>query len=682
MKNAKKAFVASLLAVVLCVSMLTGTTFAWFTDSVTSAGNIIKSGTLDVEMSWANGTEDPAASATTWTDASTGAIFDYSLWEPGYTQVRHIAVENVGTLALKYQLRVVQNGAATDLADVIDVYTIKPAVAITSRTALNGLTPTGTVATSFTGSLGEEGHLLPGEKTVFTIALKMRESAGNEYQNKSIGSDFSVKLLATQYTYEEDSFDNQYDAQADETPDNAGWSDEVSTATATVVAGEATTFVAAAAPATETANTTVTFPADTLTANTLPKLEVKTTDTESAAQTAYSVLSDGDTAAGAIDLSLVVGDTEVTEFSGPVVIETKIAAGLSNVTISYNGDASKKFGANNAGTKVDSAAEVDEIGKYYYNPTDGTLVFATDHFSEYVIGTTSVAYSSTTDTAYATVQEAIAATAKDDTVVLLNDASFKLNDTLITDKNGIALTKSIKIYGANHTLTSGAGLDRVFDVNGVSEDITITIQDLTMVGPTAAKYPGGYTRGISFYANTGKVVLNLDHAAISADYYAINVASENVGGVEINVSNTSLSAGWCAAQSHSPNCTMNFSDSVLTGTNDKSYNADGWNNFATLVVNETAPGTTINLTNCVVNSDYSIFTVEEEQVHNKQWAFSFRAADTVVNSNNTKYYVNGEEKDITIGDNFWPTLTSFTTNEAIQTLQFYVDEELFFGDAE
>ncbi len=97
-----KALLASVLALVLCLSMLIGTTFAWFTDSVTSANNIIKSGNLDVTMDWADGTKAvPAADSEEWTDASVGAIFNYELWEPGYTEVRHIQIANVGSLALK-----------------------------------------------------------------------------------------------------------------------------------------------------------------------------------------------------------------------------------------------------------------------------------------------------------------------------------------------------------------------------------------------------------------------------------------------------------------------------------------------------------------------------------------------------------------------------------------------------
>ena len=105
-KTTRRALLSSMIALLLCVSMLVGTTFAWFTDSVTSASNIIKSGNLDIEMYWAKGTEDPNADTTVWTDASTGAIFNYDKWEPGYTEVRHIKISNEGTLALKYQLHI------------------------------------------------------------------------------------------------------------------------------------------------------------------------------------------------------------------------------------------------------------------------------------------------------------------------------------------------------------------------------------------------------------------------------------------------------------------------------------------------------------------------------------------------------------------------------------------------
>jgi len=204
----------SVISMMLCCAMLVGTTFAWFTDEVVSTGNIIKSGTLDVTMEWADGKEDPAT--TTWTDASTGAIFDYDLWEPGYVQVCHVRIANVGTLALKYQLHIVANGKVSELADVIDVYYADPAVQVADRAAMSNLTRLGTL-TEVLGAMSTtaSGELEAGAAAhVVTLALKMQESAGNEYQDMTIGTDFSVKLVATQLTAEEDSFDDQYDKMA------------------------------------------------------------------------------------------------------------------------------------------------------------------------------------------------------------------------------------------------------------------------------------------------------------------------------------------------------------------------------------------------------------------------------------------------------------------------------------
>jgi len=206
----------SALSLLMCVSMLIGTTFAWFTDSVTSSGNIIKSGTLDVEMYWAEGKDAVPTTDAGWTDASQGAIFNHDKWEPGYAVVRHIKIANEGTLALKYKLAIVANGEVSDLADVIDVYYVDPAVQVSDRAQLTDANKLGTL-TEVLANLANtaSGELLAGENDTITLALKMQETAGNEYQNKSIGTNFSVQLLATQLTSERDSFNDQYDVESD-----------------------------------------------------------------------------------------------------------------------------------------------------------------------------------------------------------------------------------------------------------------------------------------------------------------------------------------------------------------------------------------------------------------------------------------------------------------------------------
>ena len=219
LKTTKGALLSSVVAFLVCFAMLLGTTFAWFTDSVTSSGNVVQTGTLDVEMHWAEGKTDPAN--TTWTDASKGAIFNNDKWEPGYVEVRHIKISNVGTLALKYQLHIYANGDVSDLADVIDVYFVDPAVQVADRTALDGIEPVGTLTEVLAGMPGNaSGDLQAEEVDTITLALKMRENVGDEYQNKEIGSDFVIQLLATQLTAEKDSFDDQYDANAEFLPVN------------------------------------------------------------------------------------------------------------------------------------------------------------------------------------------------------------------------------------------------------------------------------------------------------------------------------------------------------------------------------------------------------------------------------------------------------------------------------
>lgn len=227
MKTTKRALLASILAMVLSIVMMVGTTFAWFTDSVTSANNIITTGTLKVSMDWANGSEAP--DAATWTDASEGPIFNNDLWEPGYTEARHIRIHNDGTLALRWNLSIAANGVVSALGDVIDVYyydAFGAALGANKQVVdrkVTGFEHVGTLTEWLSNDIAN-GELPAGKTYSATIVLKMREEAGNEYQGLSIGSDFAIQLIATQVDYETDSFDKDYDFYAGMTvvtPENA-----------------------------------------------------------------------------------------------------------------------------------------------------------------------------------------------------------------------------------------------------------------------------------------------------------------------------------------------------------------------------------------------------------------------------------------------------------------------------
>ena len=214
-KNTKRALLSSVLALFLCFAMLLGTTYAWFTDSVTSANNIIKSGTLDVEMYYADGTKAvPADDSAEWKNAQGVALYTADqLWEPGYTDAKHIKISNEGSLALKYQLAIIPTGEVSELAEVIDVYYIENATQIAEREDLANCNPIGTLADLINNGI-KQGTLAADTDYTATLVLKMQETAGNEYQDKSIGDDFTIQLLATQLAAESDSFDNQYDADA------------------------------------------------------------------------------------------------------------------------------------------------------------------------------------------------------------------------------------------------------------------------------------------------------------------------------------------------------------------------------------------------------------------------------------------------------------------------------------
>lgn len=210
-KNTKRAFLASLLSMVMCAAMLIGSTFAWFTDSVTSAGNKIQAGNLNIDLL----VKEEGGSYQS-VKTSTDPIFSYDKWEPGYTVAKNLKVTTSGNLALKYTMNIVTDGEISKLADVIDVYYAAAEVTVTDR-ALTGLTKIGTLGEVLGGQPDTviNDTLIPGENAedFATVALKMREDAGNEYQNLSIGS-FDLRIAATQYTYETDSFNNEYDKNA------------------------------------------------------------------------------------------------------------------------------------------------------------------------------------------------------------------------------------------------------------------------------------------------------------------------------------------------------------------------------------------------------------------------------------------------------------------------------------
>ncbi len=207
-RQTKRALLTSVMALVMCVVMLLGTTFAWFTDTATANVNKIQAGNLDVALYY--GDTADGANGTNWTELvngspalkfiqannTTGAEF---YWEPGGTySLPALKVVNKGNLNLKYKIEITGIKGSAKLNDVID-WTMKldgADFAIGSEHVLNAATA------------GAESA------DILTISGHMRETAGNTYMNEKIEG-ITITLKATQATGEYDSTRNDYDKFAE-----------------------------------------------------------------------------------------------------------------------------------------------------------------------------------------------------------------------------------------------------------------------------------------------------------------------------------------------------------------------------------------------------------------------------------------------------------------------------------
>lgn len=213
-KHTKRALLSSALALVLCFTMLIGTTFAWFTDTASTNVNTIQAGTLkvalemyengqwvDAEGKTLNFTRLEDAPATVSDNANDGKVLVQSadiLWEPGCTyKLPTLRVRNDGNLALKYKIEITGINGDAKLNEAIE-WTIDK--------GLNEALVEGTTDQWFLLAGNESSHNM-------VISGHMKESAGNEYQGLSIEG-VAITVYATQYTYEYDMNGNQYDADA------------------------------------------------------------------------------------------------------------------------------------------------------------------------------------------------------------------------------------------------------------------------------------------------------------------------------------------------------------------------------------------------------------------------------------------------------------------------------------
>ncbi len=209
-KTTKRALFSSVVALLLCFTMLLGTTFAWFTDSASSDTNKIVAGNLDVELYHA----DKAQPTDELVGSTTKLFDDVTLWEPGAIVWEKLTVKNAGSLALKYVLSVNVADISTvngkSLADVLKV------AVLTEEPTRDNVAAAAT-QTLETFNLESDKALAAGDSDVAYVAIYWAPSANdNDYNvaGEALNATLGVTLMATQHTAESDSFDNEYDKNA------------------------------------------------------------------------------------------------------------------------------------------------------------------------------------------------------------------------------------------------------------------------------------------------------------------------------------------------------------------------------------------------------------------------------------------------------------------------------------
>lgn len=225
----KRALLTSVLALVLSLAMLAGSTFAWFTDTASTGVNRIVSGNLDVGLKYWGVGED---GQKTWLTAENSKdLFDENaLWEPGYTQIVYLKVKNNGNLALTYAMQITPvhetvgvnvDGEEFKLSDYIKfgwtAFTVDgdgAPVALDREAAQTGVGDGTQLGTTLHRQAAKP--LAADAEELVALVAWMPENVGNEanYSTVQPTIELSLKVLATQAAVESDSFNNTYDEDA------------------------------------------------------------------------------------------------------------------------------------------------------------------------------------------------------------------------------------------------------------------------------------------------------------------------------------------------------------------------------------------------------------------------------------------------------------------------------------
>ena len=230
MKGIKKMLLLSGTSLLVSAMLLAGSTFAWFTDSVSNEGNTIQTGSFDVRFF---GNRYDEGKWTAVHNLSRDTLIQEENWEPGQWNAVVIGISNYhNDLAAKVDVSfsITEGGEEGGLAEAL-WYKLTPftsSQAAIDRTdvesklqyadSANRPSKNDSSVTSMTEISKEENPLvLETEGEIYAYYLLeygMYTDAGIEYQNKTFGLNFVIN--ATQAAVEADGFgktDYDQDAQ-------------------------------------------------------------------------------------------------------------------------------------------------------------------------------------------------------------------------------------------------------------------------------------------------------------------------------------------------------------------------------------------------------------------------------------------------------------------------------------
>ena len=410
-KSTKSALLMSFTSLLLCFAMLIGSTFAWFTDSVTSGVNRIVAGNLDVEVTHTNATVTEAATIkgedTMFPDKDGKAM----LWEPGAMSYENFTVKNVGTLALKYNMamNVVDFNAVTgtndNLKDALKVKVLTGNEILTAPTRESVANLSWTDAQTLEQFKKDGGKLYPAtqknathpDEEKFQIIVYWQPGENDNRWNLQNGKtstdgqplfiNFGVTVVATQLEHEYDSFDNLYDKTAEAPsivmPTWSGESEEKPLDETDGATLEVKVNNAIRATATVEAGTKIN--GESLEENETLKLTIEPDDAPN------GITVDTGNSVTTYDVSLVKvvtstetgsegtkTDVKVTEADTPVLVSLDIGI-VDLVDFYHHGEKLTKVEATK--DTVDTAITAE--GYYWYDVANGTVYFKTKSFSPF-----------------------------------------------------------------------------------------------------------------------------------------------------------------------------------------------------------------------------------------------------------------------------------------------------------